>query len=35
MQPLHIRHKGLTVYPLPFKYLREVGQALGFQLAEA
>lgn len=29
MQPLHIRHKGVTVYPLPFKYLREVGLALG------
>lgn len=28
MQPLHIRHKGLTVYPLPFKYLREAGLRL-------
>lgn len=35
MQPLHIRHKGLTVYPLPFKYLREVGQALDLQQEDA
>lgn len=35
MQPLHIRHKGLTVHPLPFKYLREVGQVLELQGAEA
>ncbi|WP_455922933.1 hypothetical protein [Pseudomonas putida] len=25
MQPVHVRHKGLSVYPLPFKYLREAA----------
>jgi len=33
MQPLHIRHKGLTVHPLPFKYLREVGLGLEAQVS--
>lgn len=31
MQPMHIKNKGFTVYPLPFKYLREFGEELNLQ----
>lgn len=31
MQPMHVKNKGFTVYPLPFKYLREYAAELGLQ----
>lgn len=31
MQPMHVKNKGFTVYPLPFKYLREYAAELTMQ----